>query len=112
MASLRDHIRSAYAVCRDFTERTLLAWQQQRSSGRPSPPVTMHCPKHAVQAAPFGKPGTGVCAGCGDRWDTGNLKVCSACKGQPGEPLYCSQPCQRKDWRRHKPGCQATRSKR
>ena len=107
--NVRDYLRSHYNVIRDFTERTLLAWQQHRSSGRSLSAVPVPFERETpAETAPFGRPGSGICAGCSTKWGIGGLKVCSACKGQPGAPLYCSQECQKKDWRRHKPSCQAT----
>ena len=58
--------------------------------------------------APFSTPGWSWCSGCGEEFSLSILKVCSACKGQRGAPLYCTRVCQKKDWRRHKPSCRAT----
>lgn len=45
----------------------------------------------------------GVCGG-GVRVD--GLRKCAAC----GKKFYCSVPCQRKDWPKHKPGCLEARA--
>ena len=57
------------------------------------------------------KVGWRSCSGCNLAVAGDALKVCAACKDEPGCPRYCSVACQKKDWRRHKPSCCATQNR-
>ena len=53
----------------------------------------------------IGKAHMEPCSCCGQMHFKEDLKRCSACKTEPAAPYYCSQGCQKKDWRRHKEQC-------
>lgn len=52
--------------------------------------------------AACGQPATAHCAGCADTEHTGTQII----------TLYCSKPCQTKDWSKHKAACQSAQARK
>lgn len=61
-----------------------------------------HCLCHADAA-----PGPEACSVCGGSPATGTTKLFMCARCLKGGPRYCSQECQKADWKAHKAACGA-----